>query len=120
MMELGNRVGVAIMMYSPARLQYTLPDGVQASVEIATDYPFDGSVLVTAFCGTGMALALRIPSWTFDPIIAVNKTIEATPPPEPGTTYEILCSWSTVVNLTFPMRTIVTRRCNNAASIYRG
>lgn len=119
-MELGSQVGVAILMYSPARLQCTLPDGVQTSVEITTDYPFDKGIMVSAFCGAGMTLALRIPSWTFNPTVIVNKTAVATPPPEPGTMYEILCSWNTVVNLSFPMRTTVQRRYNNAASIYRG
>ena len=119
-MELGSEVGVAITMYSPARLSYVLPDGVQASVEVTTDYPFDGNVTVKASCGKGMSLSLRIPSWTFDPVVTINGSAVSSPPAEPGTMYSVLCSWNTTVNLTFPMRTTVTRRYNNAASIYRG
>ena len=105
-------------MYSPASVTYTLPDGVKATIQIDTDYPFDGNVTISAFCGSGMVLALRVPSWTFDPVVSVNGT--ATPPPVPGTMHQLLCSWSTKVELTFPMRTAVTRRYNNAASVYRG
>ena len=119
-MELGSQVGVAIAMYSPASLRYTLPDGAEATIQVNTDYPFDGNVSVSAFCGKGMVLSLRIPSWTFDPVVSVNGTAQATPPPEPGTMYELLCSWSTNVSLVFPMRTVVVRRYNNAASVYRG
>ena len=120
MMELGSQKGVAVTMYAPASLNYTLTDGVNATVEIATDYPFDHNVLITAFCGAGMAMSLRIPSWTYKPVVLVNATAETTPPPEPGTMHDILCTWNTVINVELPMDITVTRRYNNAASIYRG
>ncbi len=122
MMEYSNQVGVAIVMYAPAHLTYTLPDGAEGSVTVSTNYPFDGNVLVSSFCGQGMFLSFRIPSWTFDPILTINGTNAPlqTPPPVPGTMYEVLCTWNTTFNLTFPMKTVVTRRYNNAASIFRG
>ena len=120
MMELGSEVGVAITMYAPANLRYTLPDGVEASVDVSTDYPFDGNVSVTAFCGRGMTLSLRIPSWTLNPVVTVNSTTDSTPSPVPGTMHQVLCTWTTTLNLTFPMKTVVTRRFNNAASVFRG
>lgn len=120
-MEHGNGLGVAITMWAPANLSYVRPDGSEVSVEVVTDYPFDEKATVLAFCGTGMVLSLRIPSWTYDPVISINGTdVTSRDAPVPGTMHEIICTWKTEVELTFPMKVVVTRRYNNASSVYRG
>lgn len=123
MMKLRYNDGVAIFMYAPAIVNFTIPPyDRKVSVEIVTDYPFDGNVTVYASCSWKMFLSFRIPSWTLNPVVTVNGTARVVPdyPVLPGKMYEVACFYNTVVKLTFPMKIRVTRRFNNAASIYRG
>lgn len=79
-MEYGSGLGLAVAMYSPAVVKYTLASGVEAQLSIKTDYPFNDSVTIDASCGKGMFLSLRIPSWAVEPTVSINGTNETTPP----------------------------------------
>ena len=73
-MEQGSGLGLVVAMYSPAEVDYTLANGIQAKLSIKTDYPFDGTVTIDASCEKGMILSLRIPSWAYKSNISVNGT----------------------------------------------
>ena len=75
-MEHGSGLGLVVAMYSPAEVDYTLANGIQAKLTIKTDYPFDDTVTIDASCGKGMILSLRIPSWTYQSSVSVNGTAE--------------------------------------------
>lgn len=120
MSALGNGKGVAISMYAPARLDYTLSSGIHVVIDVTTDYPFDGNVAISASCGSGILLVLRMPSWTHDPVVTVNGVDNPAGAPRPGTMYELVCTGSTNVKIVFPMTIEVVRRFNEAAAIYRG
>ena len=126
-------------MYSPAEVDYTLANGVQAKLTIKTDYPFDDTVTIDASCGKGMILSLRIPSWTYQSSVSVNGTAEdKSPLPGEetielfidikshrchivlGSLFDLFCTWSTEIVLKFPMKITVERRYNDSAAIFRG
>ena len=68
---------VYINMYGASRLQTTV-DGVGSiTLSQATDYPWDGHVVITVDAlknrrGTAFDIALRVPSWTSDVSVSVN------------------------------------------------
>ena len=82
-MEHGSGMGLVVAMYSPAEIEYTLGNGVQAKLSIKTDYPFDDSVTIDASCGKGMIFSLRIPSWVVQMTVSINGTKEDKSP-SPG------------------------------------
>jgi DUF1680 family protein len=73
-MEHGSGLGLVVAMYSPAMVEHTLANGIQARLSIKTDYPFDGIVTIDASCGKGIILSLRIPSWGYQSNISINGT----------------------------------------------
>ena len=79
-MEHGNGLGLVVAMYSPVIVDYTLANGVETKLSMKTDYPFDDTVTLNAFCGKGMILSLRIPSWPVKPTVSVNGTNEKESP----------------------------------------
>ena len=91
-MEYGSGQGLAVAMYSPAVVEYTLANGVEAKLSITTDYPFDENVSINASCGMGMLLSLRIPSWAIMPTISINGTNGAIPPIPGGWCFHITTS----------------------------
>lgn len=117
-MAAGDGKGLVVAMLAPALVQYELPSGSTVSLNIATDYPFDDKVEISAQCAEGMTLSLRIPSWTVGASVQVNGS---TPQQAAaGELYHVACLYSTTVLLHIPMSIRVERRYNNAASIYRG
>ena len=82
-MEQGSGEGLVVAMYSPAVVTHTLGNGVEATLSIKTDYPFNDTVTVDASCGKGMILSFRIPSWAFGSTVSINGTND-TKPPFPG------------------------------------
>ena len=89
-MEYGSGLGLVVAMYSPAVVEYTLANGVEAKLLIKTDYPFDDTVSISASCGMGMFLSLRIPSWAVEPTILINNTNVAMPPVPGGWSFMTL------------------------------
>lgn len=57
--------GIAVSLYSPARITATLPDGRDVALTIDTEYPADGRVIVTVpqHERGGFRLRLRVPQW---------------------------------------------------------
>ena len=137
-MAAGDGQGLVVAMLAPALVQYKLPSGSAVSLNIATDYPFDDKVEISAQCAEGMTLSLRIPSWTRGASVQVNGSTaqQATAGNwsycvqsccvihslllYTGELYSVACLYSTTVLLHIPMSIRVERRYNNAASIYRG
>ena len=130
---------LVVAMLAPALVQYKLPSGSAVSLNIATDYPFDDKVKISAQCAEGLTLSLRIPSWARGASVQVNSSAprQATAGTMcmerhatmfdvivillyAGELYSMACVHSTTVLLQLPMAIRVERRYNNAASIYRG
>ena len=84
-MEHGSEAGFVVGMYAPVQMDYKLPNGVAASLNVQTDYPFNDTIVIDAACGKGLLLSLRIPSWTNEPTVMINGTAHSQPPPVPGT-----------------------------------
>ena len=79
-MEQGSGLGLVVAMYSPAEVDYTLANGIQAKLSIKTDYPFNDTVTIDASCEKGMILSLRIPSWAYQSNVSINGTREEKSP----------------------------------------
>jgi DUF1680 family protein len=57
--------GLQIHLYTAGELHTTV-DGVPVDVEIRTDYPWDGRVVVTVTTDAPITLSLRVPGWVAD------------------------------------------------------
>jgi DUF1680 family protein len=60
-----DEAGVQIHQYAPARVRTTIGQGRSVGLDVATDYPRDGTVTVrvTEADGRPWALSLRVPPW---------------------------------------------------------
>lgn len=84
-MEHSSEDGFVIGMYAPVQMDYKLPSGIDVSLNVQTDYPFNDKVVIDASCGEGaVLLSLRIPSWTENPTVMVNGTAHSEPSLVPG------------------------------------
>ena len=131
--------GLVVAMYAPAYIQHQLPSGQLVTLEIVTDYPFSGNVLVQASTGDQeLSLSLRVPSWAQGATVQVDSStpLPATPGRTPalaclwftshtfclctGTLYKVKVSGQTSIMLKLPMSVRVERRYNNSAAIFYG
>ena len=77
-------------------------------------------VTITGRCSKALTnIMIRVPSWADGATLSWGSTPPVSVPA--GKLYESLCNSVAVqIALTIPMKTRVSRRFNNAASIYRG
>lgn len=114
--------GLAAMAYAPTKVTAKVGNGVEATIEEKTQYPFGDSIVleVTVPQGVNFPLVLRIPAWTAAPSVSVNGTAEAGV--KPGTFHRIAREWNTgdKVEIRFPMATRTVAGMNNSVSVVRG
>lgn len=113
--------GLAAIAYGPCRVRAKVAQGIEATVNVDTDYPFDGTVRMTVYPATTASFPLhfRIPNW------AEGATLRAG-----GMKYKVRVgsfavverTWrqGDVVELQLPMRVRAERRYNQAVSLLRG
>jgi DUF1680 family protein len=78
--------GLQVHQYAPAQIRTSLPDGRVVAVDVETDFPRDGRVVLRVV-GNGAAtwtLSLRVPSWARGAELEVDGERR---PVEPGTAY---------------------------------
>ena len=75
-------------------------------------------VTISGTCSGKKSILLRIPSWADGATLRWGSTPSA--PVTPGTLHPTSCEGNVEMELILPMKIRVTRRYNNAASIYCG
>jgi Uncharacterized protein conserved in bacteria len=114
--------GLAIVAYAPTTVTAKVADGVEATIEEKTDYPFADTIALSVSIAkpAQFPLVLRIPDWCATPQIAVNG--EAIAGLKPGSFHRIDREWRNgdKVAIRFPMTVHVTRGMNDSISVHRG
>jgi hypothetical protein len=110
--------GFAVTAWAPVKVNTTI-NGVTATLEIITDYPFRNTaqVVVTTDQPTSLELQLRIPQWTNNAVIKGNG-IELNPDANSYCTINI--QGSTTLTVEFPMKPEIVARPNNLYAVTRG
>jgi hypothetical protein len=114
--------GLAAMAYGPCTVTALVGDSVVATINEATNYPFDEQLTFTINLSqaTAFPLKFRIPAWCETPQIKVNGVVQNGV--EPGAFYTLNQTWNNrdVVTLDFPMPVQINEEVNNSVSIQRG
>jgi len=86
--------GLLVNLYTSVSAQHVLAEGTPLRIEIETDYPHDGRVLVRLLpeAPVRCSLRLRVPGWCREATVAVNQ--EPWPTPTPGSYYAIARQWT--------------------------
>jgi uncharacterized protein len=113
--------GLAALAYGPCQIR-TVVHGVAVEVDVATEYPFDGSVAVTIRTARPVSfpLHLRVPAWSEG-----ARLIEATSAGRPvaaGTFAVVEREWAGESRLTLELPLVIRaeRRFNQSAALSRG
>jgi DUF1680 family protein len=105
--------GIAINLYAPGTARLPLPAAGDVVLEQRTAYPFDGKVVVRVAPErpARFAIALRIPDWADDAMLAINGEPAAVAP-VPGGFVRIEHDWRAgdEIALDLPMRPRLHRR----------
>lgn len=113
--------GLAAIAYAPCTVTTTVR-GVRVRAEMATDYPFRGSLRLTMQPETPAAfpLRLRIPAWANGALLRVNG--KPGPSPAPGAFALIERTWSAgdLVELEFPLAVRASRWYRDSLAVERG
>ena len=103
--------GLAAVLYAPNRLD-TKVQGVNVSIDSATDYPFGETITmtVTAEKAVDFPISLRIPSWCENPSLALNGEAVEIKKDENGFA-RIERTWASgdTIALDFPMKARLER-----------
>lgn len=114
--------GLAAMAYGPSSVTALVENGVEVTIQEATNYPFDELLTFTLTTPKSVAFPLkfRIPGWCNHPEIEVNGILQEGV--VSGSFYSINRNWSNndVIRLSFPMTIQVNQEVNNAVSIQYG
>ena len=114
--------GLAAVAYAPCRVKAKVRGGVEVTIDVETEYPFDETVKVTVRLEspTEFPIKFRIPGWAEGASVRLNGS--ECSGIEPGTfkTFEREWSDGDVVELVFPMKIEVERRYNDAVTLKRG
>ena len=113
--------GLAAIAYAPCTVTAKVRGGHVATIDVQTEYPFDGDVkmVVKLDAPATFPIKLRIPEWADGAALRCGgETYDA----RPGqfATIERLWHSGDAVELTLPMRIRVERRYNDAATVVRG
>lgn len=113
--------GLAAVAYGPCRVSAKVRGGIETSLDVETDYPFDEKVRVTVHIENPACFPLRfrIPGWADGASVRVNEEASDV---APGTFHVIKREWhdGDVIELAFPMRVEVERRYNDSVTLKRG
>lgn len=115
--------GLAALAYGPSSVTKDC-GGVVVGIKETTCYPMDGKIRFDFSVPDGKSvkfpLHLRIPSWTFEPVLKVNGV--PIPVADPGKVSVVSRTWKDgdVVELELPMSVTSQSWYENAASVERG
>lgn len=113
--------GLAALSHVPCRID-TQVSGVPMTIQVASEYPFDGSIRVTVRTPRPVSfpLWLRIPRWATGAELTVGERESYSP--TPATYFQMDRIWDgiTALSLELPMALRVETRYHDAASILYG
>lgn len=99
--------GIAVNLYTDAKLEFTTKEDVRIALEMDTAYPSDGNVRlrVNPDRAAPFALRLRIPRWCTAARVVVNGEVLPGPAVRAGDWYEVRRTWSPgdIVEAELPM-----------------
>jgi DUF1680 family protein len=114
--------GLALLIYSPAKIAAKVGNGTKVTIEEKTAYPFSENILlsVNPEHEVDFPLYLRIPDWCENPSIKVNGIIE-----DMNTNGHLLCirrSWKQgdEVQIIFPMHVGLSKWHERSSAVERG
>lgn len=112
--------GLAAVTWAPVTIA-TEVNGTPVRLDVATNYPFEGSIhlTVTTEGETTFPLHLRIPEWAKGATVALDGRTHSA---EPGTFHVISQTWRgvTEITLTFPLAARLETRDHGSVSLHRG
>jgi hypothetical protein len=114
--------GVAALVYGPNKLETTLPNGVELTIDEQTQYPFEDQIkfIVQPAKSSEFPIEFRIPIWCKEAIIHVNgKEIKRE---KGGQIVRIKRTWNKndQVDLFFPNEITTKNWAKNSRSIEKG
>jgi hypothetical protein len=113
--------GLTAVAWAPCFVEAEI-EGIAVSVEVDTEYPFDGSLRLTVRAASPVRfpLRLRIPGWAPGSRVRVGE--EAPVAARAGAFHPIEREWTgeETVRVDLPMRYRASRRHRGAVSVYRG
>lgn len=114
--------GLAVTAYGPCQAEITLAPGLQVSLAVETDYPFDGLIKLKLRPSkpASFPLLLRIPGWVKDSQLQVNDGPALAL--QPGSFFRLEQEWQPgdLVTLNLPMPVRVASGHQGLLSVYRG
>jgi len=113
--------GVAVTMWGPVTGVLALVGGGNATVAVATDYPFGDDATVTVTAPPGTPIALRMPSWATAATLSVNGAAATSVGTANGTFYVVNAPAAvTTLVVAFNPAVRVALGVNASVSVYRG
>jgi hypothetical protein len=110
--------GIAAMLYGPSVLTTEI-NNEPVVIDLSTQYPFGETLTFAIKTGIAFPFYLRIPAWANNATVQIDDGQTTSVPA--GEFYAVkIAAGQTTVLLTLPMEFYVTRRYNNAVSIYYG
>lgn len=114
--------GLAITTYGPCSAQVELDNGVRVQLNVETEYPFKGQILVRVKVDRAATfpLLLRIPGWAKGATLEIenNEPVEV----NTGEFHRLEREWENETNLflNFPMHIRISKGHAGLISVYRG
>lgn len=114
--------GLAAVSYAPCRVKAEVSGGIDAELQVETNYPFEEKVRVKVNLSRNGAfpIRLRIPGWCDSPLLTVNgERLELR---QSDGFVTIVREWrdGDAIELHLPMRVKAERRNNYAVAVERG
>lgn len=113
--------GLAAIAYAPCIVTAKVRGGIEASIEVETDYPFRDTIqmAVHVLQPSEYPINFRIPEWAEDAVISVNGESKAAVPGEFASIERVWMDGDKI-EIKLPMSVKIERRFNNSAAITRG
>ncbi len=113
--------GLAAVAYAPCLVKSKVRGGVEVSIEVETNYPFEDSIKIKleAPQPATFPLWLRVPAWAKSATLLVDGQPH---PAKPGEFAVIEREWgnTSTIELVFKMEVTVERRFNDSVTVLRG
>ncbi len=120
-MKTDDPKGIKALTYAPC-LIHTEIDGKPVSIEVISEYPFDGAVEIHIQGQGTFAVALTIPGWAAEYSVTVDGDKKDAGVRTSASEHVILRDWSkaAVVQLTLPMKPRIERSFHDSVCVLRG
>jgi hypothetical protein len=116
-----NDNGLAVVAWGPATVTALVGKGQEVTLDVATDYPFDGKIVITVVTDKSVKfpLHLRTPSWAENSTVKYHGESIKT---ASGSTVTLNEKWEDGdrIEIDFPMTVRTESRFNNSVSVMRG